>query len=202
MSGQLRQALVSHHGLEDARLLRLIRASYTASQGVYGAPRVFLDLRNFLSPSEFQWQSQNQTAQSSKHGGSIRDHKKLGIAVHLFVRQRSKTPDGTASPFVYCGPVDFLDWTGNKPTTVNWRLRLDPISSHRRWFLGSVMAVRTGTTACHDIADFARAVFPLSIWNSIQRPTLGAQGVRHGAETARGHHWHALPLKSRFPVRQ
>jgi len=36
---------VSQHGLEDARLLRLIRASYTASQGVYGAPRVFLDLR-------------------------------------------------------------------------------------------------------------------------------------------------------------
>ena len=77
---------------------------------------------HFLSPSEFQWQSQNQTAQSSKHGESIRDHRKLGITVHLFVRQRSKTPDGTASPFVYCGPVDFLDWTGNKPITVNWRL--------------------------------------------------------------------------------
>jgi putative transposase len=36
---------VSDRGLEDARLLRLIRASYTASQGIYGAPRVFLDLR-------------------------------------------------------------------------------------------------------------------------------------------------------------
>ena len=36
---------VSDHGLEDARLLRLIRASYTASQGIYGAPRVFPDLR-------------------------------------------------------------------------------------------------------------------------------------------------------------
>ena len=29
----------------DARLLRLIRASFKTSQGVYGAPRVFLDLR-------------------------------------------------------------------------------------------------------------------------------------------------------------
>ena len=36
---------VSNRGIEDARLLRLIRTSYTASQGIYGAPRVFLDLR-------------------------------------------------------------------------------------------------------------------------------------------------------------
>lgn len=35
----------SNHALEDARLLVLIRASYTASGGVYGARRVFLDLR-------------------------------------------------------------------------------------------------------------------------------------------------------------
>jgi putative transposase len=36
---------ISNRGIEDARLLRLIRASFSASQGVYGAPRVFLDLR-------------------------------------------------------------------------------------------------------------------------------------------------------------
>ena len=30
---------------EDARLLRLIRASFAASHGIYGSPRVFLDLR-------------------------------------------------------------------------------------------------------------------------------------------------------------
>ncbi len=35
----------SDHSQEDARLLRLIRASFVASLGVYGAPRVFLDLR-------------------------------------------------------------------------------------------------------------------------------------------------------------
>jgi putative transposase len=35
----------SDRAKEDKRLLRLIRASFAASQGVYGAPRVFLDLR-------------------------------------------------------------------------------------------------------------------------------------------------------------
>ena len=39
------QSPVSCRAREDARLLRLIRASFAASHGVYGAPRVFLDLR-------------------------------------------------------------------------------------------------------------------------------------------------------------
>lgn len=36
---------ISNRAHEDARLLCLVRASFTASQGIYGAPRVFLDLR-------------------------------------------------------------------------------------------------------------------------------------------------------------
>jgi putative transposase len=36
---------ISNRAQEDARLLRLIRASFVASNGIYGAPRVFLDLR-------------------------------------------------------------------------------------------------------------------------------------------------------------
>jgi putative transposase len=35
---------LSNRAREDARLLCLIRASFIASQGIYGAPRVFLDL--------------------------------------------------------------------------------------------------------------------------------------------------------------
>lgn len=40
----LKQPL-SNRAQEDVRLLRLIRASFAASHGIYGAPRVFLDLR-------------------------------------------------------------------------------------------------------------------------------------------------------------
>ena len=36
---------LSDRAIEDQRLLELIRASYAASSGVYGSPRVFLDLR-------------------------------------------------------------------------------------------------------------------------------------------------------------
>ena len=40
-----RKQPISSRAQEDARLLRLIRASFIASQGIYGARRVFLDLR-------------------------------------------------------------------------------------------------------------------------------------------------------------
>ena len=39
------QEPISNRAREDARLLRLIRESFAASYGIYGAPRVFLDLR-------------------------------------------------------------------------------------------------------------------------------------------------------------
>jgi hypothetical protein len=76
----------------------------------------------FISPNEFQWQSQNQTTQKSKAGESIRDHKQLGIAVHLFVRAKGKTPEGRGAPFYYLGRVNFKSWEGDKPITVRWAM--------------------------------------------------------------------------------
>lgn len=77
---------------------------------------------HFISANEFQWQSQNRTTQASDSGQSIQTHKKRGIAVHLFVRAKPKMADGRGAPFYYCGLVDFLSWTGDKPITVVWRL--------------------------------------------------------------------------------
>lgn len=77
---------------------------------------------HFLNPSEFQWQSQNRTTRDSKDGESIRAHKEQEIAVQLFIRAKAKTRDGRGAPFLYCGPVEFVSWTGEKPITVVWKL--------------------------------------------------------------------------------
>jgi hypothetical protein len=76
----------------------------------------------FLSPDTFQWQSQNRTTQKGKVGQAIRDHRKQGIRVHLFVRKTGKV-EQRAAPFTYCGELDFLSWKGEKPITLVWQLR-------------------------------------------------------------------------------
>lgn len=85
----------------------------------------------FLAPDLFQWQSQNRTAQDRAHGQAIRQHAQRGIAVHLFIRRETKLPGGRAAPFIYCGEVDFVEWEGNKPITVQWRLR-EPVPQRLR----------------------------------------------------------------------
>ena len=45
--------------------------------------------------------------------------------MHLFVRARKKMPRGGAAPFVYCGDVSFIRWSGERPITVSWKLPVD-----------------------------------------------------------------------------
>lgn len=76
----------------------------------------------FESSTIFKWQSQNRTAQDSKHGEIISSHNTLGIEIRLFVRKQAKIKS-KASPFIYCGEVDFVDWEGEQPISVTWKLR-------------------------------------------------------------------------------
>lgn len=75
----------------------------------------------FLSPTEFRWQSQNRTKRDSDAGRRILEHAQ-GISVHLFVRAVAKVR-GVTEPFIYCGPITFERWDGDNPITVWWRLQ-------------------------------------------------------------------------------
>ncbi len=77
---------------------------------------------HFLSPTVFQWESQNRTRQADGHGQLIKTHKAKGTAVHLFIRKTGKVSGRGAAPFIYCGDVEFIDWEGERPITVRWRL--------------------------------------------------------------------------------
>jgi hypothetical protein len=86
----------------------------------------------FVSASEFQWQSQNQTSQSSSRGQDLVNHVARGIRIHLCVRHHAKAPNGATMPFVYCGELEFERWEGEKPITVWWKLRRPvPAELHR-----------------------------------------------------------------------
>lgn len=76
---------------------------------------------HFLSRELFEMQSQNRHTQKSKAGEAMRNHQALGISVELFVRKTKKV-GSAAAPFIYCGPVAFEEWHGEKPITVKWRL--------------------------------------------------------------------------------
>lgn len=75
----------------------------------------------FIDDLRFHWQSQNRTIKDSKHGRIICGEEK-GHKIHLFVRMEKKR-GVTASPFTYCGDVQFDSWEGEKPISVTWRLR-------------------------------------------------------------------------------
>jgi superfamily II DNA or RNA helicase/diadenosine tetraphosphate (Ap4A) HIT family hydrolase len=77
----------------------------------------------FLGPDLFQWQSQNRTRRDSADGQEIREHRQKNVPVHLFVRaQKKRAGQSGAAPFIYCGDVEFVDWEGDAPITVRWRL--------------------------------------------------------------------------------
>lgn len=85
---------------------------------------------HFVSPTEFEWQSQNRATQANTYGLRVKNHRERGEAVHLFVRRNRKLNGGSA-PFVYCGEVDFKSWTGEGPITVRWTLK-EPVPE-RLW---------------------------------------------------------------------
>ncbi len=76
---------------------------------------------HWIDEHTFHWQSQNSATPESKRGRELINHKKLGLSVHLFVRE-NKLRNGKAAPFTYFGPVEYQSHEGSRPMSVTFRL--------------------------------------------------------------------------------
>ena len=76
-----------------------------------------------ISPSLFQWESQNATSSSSPVGERYIFHRDRGSSVHLFFRD-SKESDGDlgAPAYLYAGPASYVSHTGDRPMRILWKL--------------------------------------------------------------------------------
>ena len=86
----------------------------TLQKGNLAAGNQYAD--RFADDRSFEWQTQTQTKQASKHGQIIRGALPES-SVQLFVRTE-KLRGGKAAPFIYCGPLTFKRWHGEKPISV------------------------------------------------------------------------------------
>lgn len=79
-----------------------------------------------ISPSLFQWESQNATSVASKSGQRYIHHRERGSSVHLFFRD-SKEADGDlgAPAYLYAGPATYVSHTGERPMRLIWRLEYE-----------------------------------------------------------------------------
>ncbi|QJD59919.1 DUF3427 domain-containing protein [Pseudomonas sp. gcc21] len=77
---------------------------------------------HWVDDTTFHWQSQNSTSPVSKRGLELINHERLGLSVHLFVRE-NKLRNGKAAPFTYYGPVEYKSHEGSAPMSVLFSLR-------------------------------------------------------------------------------
>lgn len=71
----------------------------------------------WLDDHTFKWSSQNSATPENKRGREIIEHEKLGITLHLFVRE-TKLSGGKAAPFKYCGKARYKTHEGSAPMSV------------------------------------------------------------------------------------
>ena len=76
-----------------------------------------------ITDSLFQWESQSTTSGDSPTGQRYIHHAERGSSVHLFLRE-TKDPDGDlgAPPYLYAGPMTYVQHTGDRPMRILWRL--------------------------------------------------------------------------------
>lgn len=75
-----------------------------------------------MSPSQFHWESQNQTSETSPTGLRYQQHKARGSHVLLFVRRYKSTDIGGPQPWMLLGPAEYTSHESSKPMGIIWKL--------------------------------------------------------------------------------
>jgi hypothetical protein len=75
-----------------------------------------------ISPTLFHWESQSTQRAGSPTIRRYEDHVKRNHTIALFVRDRKILDNGVGSPYVFLGPVEFVNSSGDRPVSFTWRL--------------------------------------------------------------------------------
>ena len=88
------------------------------------ATKEHLRYRDFpLNEGRFHWQSKARTTRESQEGRRHLEPVRHGVTPLLFVRQRADQRAGVTMGFQYLGPVEPDRAEGERPITIEWRLR-------------------------------------------------------------------------------
>ncbi len=90
-----------------------------------------------ISQQLFHWESQSTTRADSPTGRRYQSHQGKGKRALLFVRETSKDERGSASPYLFLGPAEYVSHEGDQPMAVTWKLRV-PIPAAEYFELGLV----------------------------------------------------------------
>jgi superfamily II DNA or RNA helicase/HKD family nuclease len=87
-----------------------------------------------MSETEFHWQSQADTRQNDPRGQRHVDPERAKVTPLLFVRETKKDARGVTAAFRYLGPVAPTNVRGERPISIEWKLRT-PLRSEwvRKW---------------------------------------------------------------------
>lgn len=75
-----------------------------------------------IAPDLFHWESQSTQRAGSPAIRRYERHASLDHTIALFVRDRKTLENGVGSPYVFLGPAQYVQSSGDRPVSFTWRL--------------------------------------------------------------------------------
>lgn len=76
-----------------------------------------------IAPELFHWESQSVTREASGTAQRYIHHAQRGSEILLFVREKRSLDGNRTSPFLFLGPADYVQHSGERPISFVWKLR-------------------------------------------------------------------------------